>query len=504
MADDQKPKTMDINDLVRELSKSSTTPVAPTPPLAPPIQAPRPSFPSAPSAGSGPLVKPVTPAPMVGSPMAGIPPVVPKPFVPMPSTPPTVNPLPPKPFIPVTPIPAPIKPLQSKPLETSRPQVNTPLPPFNQSKPAPAPVVLPPPTSGVKEYQSSIRTMSEDISKLKLGQKPMGVDVPRKVEQTPVVKPVVPQPTNPSQQFKIPNVNLGEAQKTGPLAQTKDIKLPGTQKVEPTKPQIYVPPAGGDQRGLNRNMLFIGIGVVAIVAGFSYWFFVLRLPSPEVAVETPTPLATETPAPTPTPTLDSIFSGTPKQNIALTPKDTLAFFVGDIMGKVVVDPESFKEIQALDAQMSSVSYNFSELMTKLALNIPGELMSNFGTDSAMFVYGQKESFDSKGNLKVGTVAPNRVVIVAEIKDPSGVSQVASTWEATLSSDLNALFALGKTSKVQTGFLDNLYRGVSIRYRNFPYADMSIDYSFVPASNGKNYFVVTNSREAMYATIDKLK
>ncbi len=42
MADDQNPKTMDINDLVRELSKSSTSPATPSP--AP--QAPRPPFPT--------------------------------------------------------------------------------------------------------------------------------------------------------------------------------------------------------------------------------------------------------------------------------------------------------------------------------------------------------------------------------------------------------------------------------------------------------------------------
>src|SRR3989338_9387336 len=77
-------KTMDINDLVRELSKSSTTPVAPTPPPAPSSQAPKPSFPA-----------PVSP---------------------------TL-----KPFIP-TPAPSPIKPPMPKPMETPRPQFTAPLP----------------------------------------------------------------------------------------------------------------------------------------------------------------------------------------------------------------------------------------------------------------------------------------------------------------------------------------------------------------------------------------
>src|SRR3989344_2721356 len=49
MADDQKPKTMDIDDLVRELSKSSSTPTT-LPPTSGsvPQQANRPSFPTLP------------------------------------------------------------------------------------------------------------------------------------------------------------------------------------------------------------------------------------------------------------------------------------------------------------------------------------------------------------------------------------------------------------------------------------------------------------------------
>lgn len=487
MADDQKPKTMDINDLVRELSKSSTTPVAPTPPLAPPTQAPRPpSFPA-------------------------------KPFVPTPSTLPSINPPPLKPSIPpaIPSVPPLIKSSLPKQPETMpRPQVNAPLPPLNkpsqptigQIKPmSPSvPVVPTPPTSGVKEYQSSIRTMNEDISKLKQGQKPMGVEIPRKVEQIPVAKPVVPQPVIPNQQFKVPSVNLGEAQKTGPLTQSKDVKQQITPKMEP-KQQIYVPPESGQKR-INRNMLFVGIGVAAaIVVGFSYWFFVLRSPSPEIVIEspTPTPTVSKTSIPTPTPTLTSIFSGVPKQNTSIVLNNILASFVSDI-SVMVVAPGSFKIIEAVDAQTPSVLYNFSELLSKLAFNIPNELVNNFGNDSAMFIYGQKESFDLSSNLKVEVTAPNRIVIVAEIKDPSGVSAVTNIWETSLSSDLNPLFALGKANKDQPGFLDNSYRGVGIRYKNFPYPDNTIDYSIVIASNGKSYLVMADSREAMYATIDKLK
>lgn len=464
MADDQKPKTMDINDLVRELSKSSTSPVTPTPPTAAPApQAPRPSFP--------------TPKPPMSPPMTGSPtiPSMPKPSFPVPPTQPPVNPPPPKPVMP-------------------QPKFNVPPPPISGSAPT-----TPLPTPGVKEYQSSIRTMNEDISKIKQGQKPTGIDFPRKVEQVvPAPQPLPPKPAVPSQQFKVPSVNLGEAQKTGPLVQSKNIpKPPSAPKVEP-KPQIYIPEGGS--KGGNHNMLFLGIGAVAIVAGFSYWFFVLRQ-SP-VVVESPTPTPTETPIPTPTPTLTSIFSGAQKQNISIKPANSLTLFVSDV-SKVIVDPGSFKVVNATDAQTASVTYGFADLAAKLALKVPSDLVSNFGTDSAMFVYGQKESFDSKGNLKVGVTAPNKIVIIAELKTPADASAAATKWETTMSSDFKALFSLGVANKNQPSFLDNSYRNTSIRYKNFPYSDDTIDYAIVSAHNGKAYLVVTDSRESIFATIDKL-
>ncbi len=473
MADDQKPKTMDINDLVRELSKSSTTPTTPT--LQP---APRPSFPTP---------KPPLP-PMAGSTI----PSVPKP---------SVQTLPP--------VSAP----QMKPLETPKPQFSAPPAPLSQPKPAPtsSPAVpVPTPTPGVKEYQSSIRTMGEDISKIKQGQQPMGVPVPRKVEQVTPILPITPPPATkpavPGSQFRVPSVNLGEAQKTGPLASSKDgIKAPPAPKAGPTPPapQIFVPQEG--QKGSNRNMLFIGIGVVAVAAGFAYWFFVLRSPAPEVVVQTPAPTqtTTATPVPTPTPTLISIFSGAQKQSVGIKPKNSLAFFVSDVVGKAVIDPGKFKVVNATDVQTASVAYSFSDLLTKFSLKIPSELASNFGSDSAMLIYGQKESFDSKGNLQVGVTAPNRIVMVAELKALSGASQAAAKWETTLSSDLKILFGLGTANKNQPGFIDNSYKNTSIRYRNFPYSDKTIDYAIVSALNGKNYLVITDSRESIFAVIDKL-
>jgi len=513
MADDQKPTTMDINDLVKELSKSSTNPVTPTPQpaggSAPPTQAPRPI--------------PPTPKPPVSPPMAGLHATPPAPALPIQpkqslgaesrtldsssKSNMDLGRIGAKPFVPPTTVRPPIVPSPTPKPEAPRPQFNVPPQSFAQSKPAPAPspVTPPPATSGVKEYQSSIRTMNEDISNIKQGQKPAGINIPRKVEQVtpPSSQPVPPksnQPAGgPSQQFKVPSVNLGESQKTGPLAQSKNASKP-PQTTE-QKSQIYVPESGS--KGGNRNMMFLGIGAMALVAGFAYWFFVLRSPAPEIVIETPTPTPTETPAPTPTPTLSSMFSGVSRESVSIKQTGALASFVSDT-GQMVVSPGSFKTVGAVDVQVSSLSYGLTDLLAKLALKIPTELTSNIGNDSAVFVYGQKESFDSKGNLLIEPTASNRIVVVAELKDLSGVSEIITSWENSLSNDLKVLFSLGKSNKDQTSFTNNSYRNTNIRFWNFPYADRTIDYSIVVASNGKTYFVVTNSREAMFGTIDRLK
>lgn len=486
MADDQKTKTMDINDLVRELSKSATSPVTPTP--SP--QAPRPSFPTLPIQPKQSLDAESRTLDSSAKSNVDLGRIGAKP--PMPSSsggsminPPSVTPVQPKPPMP-------------------KPQFNVPPQPFSQPKPTlitpPSPTTQTPPTPGVKEYQSSIRTMNEDISKIKQGQQPMGVPVPRKVEQ---VVPVAPSPTPakpvmPSPQFKVPSINLGEAQKTGPLAQSKDFsKSTIAPKTEP-KPQIFVPQEG--QPGGNRNMLFLGIGAVAIVAGFAYWFFVLRLPAPEIVIETPTP--SQTPIATPVWDLVNIFSDGAIQGIGVVPDSLISDFNGTIDGGT--EEISVQGGQFINLKVSSETKDYSQLWLMDFLLKPDQgLVDNLGIERKIFLYGQKETFDSKGQLGTNTSVGKRLVFVSEVKNGTTATQLAQAWETTLSSDLKVLFSLGTANKSNPGFLDNFYRGVNIRYSNFPYPDKTIDYAIVSAQNGKTYFVVTNSRESIISAIDKL-
>jgi len=109
----------------------------------------------------------------------------------------------------------------------------TPTPPI---PPRPQPTSpMPPKPSPVQEYRSSIRTMGEDITSLKSGQKPSGVDVPRRVApEAPKASlpgaPAAPAPTGP-----MSSIGLGKTEKTG--------LLPGLPK--PAVPSVFA----GSSRG---------------------------------------------------------------------------------------------------------------------------------------------------------------------------------------------------------------------------------------------------------------
>lgn len=459
MADDQKPKTMDINDLVRELSKSPTTPATPSPVPQPP----RPSFPTPkpppPAGGPVPPMTSFSPAP-----------AVPKP--PTPSAPATV----PKPEIP-------------------RPQF-TPSPLPSQPKPAVPPV--PPSAPSVKEYQSSIRTMNEDISKLKQGQQPAGVNIPRKVEQVipvPQPQPAIPKPPSvpssgggPAPQFKAPNVSFGAPSKPAPMAVPKPITPPlvsrpvmPVPKVEP-KPQIYVPPE--KQLPDNRNILFITIGAVVVVAGLAYWFFVLRIPTPEIVVETPTPVPSQTPTPAPL----------PFEKLGVSDKVTIpstSVFASALVTELNARQPLAGQIRLYELiDENQQKYSFKDFLAKLlidtlALNDSGLL------DTKEWVLG------SYGQIAATGGSAGRLFIVLTQNDPNLATNIMTAWEPKLISDMTGLFGLTKT-KAKLSFASDVYSNVNFRFVRIPDKDLGVAYAIF-----QNYLVFGSSRDSFRAVIDSL-
>lgn len=465
MADDQGNKTTSIDNLINELTKQKSPQSA-----ASPINPPAISMSNPP-----PSQKPIPPpAPSMSVPNPVLPPNLPiaQPAIPKPVIPPMP-----------TPIPKPVMP-----------------PPF-VSKPTPpaVPPIKPPvsPSSPVKEYQSSIRTMSEDLSSLKTGQKPSGVSVPRTVEQQkpPVAPPALSKPPV-SPMMPGTQVKLGELQKTGPMAQQKvPVPAPMPKKEEP--PQIIIPEGG--KKMIGGNLLYIGITVIVVLAGAAYWFFVIRNPAIPEAVFTPTPSASSTPVAT----LNQLLSEALSVDIDLSESvNPLTDFNEAVKAQTISGGTSNKLNIKINAGGAEPA--LTNIFDKFLISYPAQLKTILGGETAILLYGQKEVFTAKGLPDTNAINVKKLIFMTEINDFAMAASISKEWELTMADGLKGIFELDVKKAASKTFLSSLYRETDVKYINFAYPDKTIDYAVIRASNGKNYLVVSGSREAIYGIIDKLK
>lgn len=427
------------------------------------------------------------------------------------ATPPVANTLP-RPT-PVSPAPVmPPRPMTPPPVVPN----SAPVPPKTSS--APATPITP---TAPKEYQSSIRTMTDDLAKLKAGQQPQGVDVPRKIDNTPIpAKPVVPTTPAPAPSGPKPTISMPSATKSAPLpsapaSQALKIPVPAPipRPVMPSatkvpaakldqKNQFYVPPADTKSASVSsgsRSLIFVGIAVVVVLLGGLYWYFMIGSSNTPVAVESP--VVTLTPRPTATPNpdvLSTIFTTHGGAIVLPSSGDPVTAFSNGISAQPNITPGTFTVIDiASGASNSAQILTISGLLNRFIASYPPALQTALGQNYKFLLYGQKESFDSKGKPVTNVVAGSRLVMVSEIASSS--ASILQGWEPTMSTNLSGVMAF--TSSKNTGpFLATNYNGVSVRFKNFPYPDHSIDYALIQY-NGKTYLVIAGSREAMFAAID---
>ncbi|MBI4158212.1 MAG: hypothetical protein HY505_01130 [Candidatus Yanofskybacteria bacterium] len=378
-----------------------------------------------------------------------------------------------------------------------------------------------------QEYKSSIRTMGEDITSLKSGQKPSGVDIPRKV--TPEApKPAMPgaskQETPPSGPMSF--VGLGGTEKTGPLAglpkppvfpsrpgSTSDLgqagktgplppppgssipfKPPGPFKAPEIQPSMTVP---SEKKGLSA-MFYLLIAGILVIGGVFYWFYLRPMESEIV----PSPIPTATPTPV-IKNLNEIFAGVPVNFDVSLSESVSSDFKTFANTLTVVSGEFVKINLVQDLDGTLVSLNFLDMFDMASTVYPSALRNSI-TDSAMLVFSQVEIFKEDGTIDFDTTQNlKKTVFMARVMDMSAVELMMKDWELTIAEDLGDYLLIEDTSEEESvNFLNNTYRGVSIRYKNFPFPDITVDYAVVEAA-GQNYLIIASSREAMYAAIDVL-
>lgn len=423
-------------------------------------------------------------------------------------------PLAPKPSTPdlrfVESVPRPTPP--PAPLSAPKPPVSSPFSSLPAVPPRPAPLnpgQTPTPSVSAtqnQEYRTSIRTMTEDISRIKTGQQPLGVDVQKTVQSSRPSTPPLPTPApipGVSQGRPSPSLqaNLGQTERSKPLAPI----LPTTVTPPPTPSsvmpsQIIIP----ENNGSSRNRLYILVALGAILIGGLYWF--LSSQNDEVAQTTPTVSATPriTPTATPAPkTLTTLIGGT-AQTIELANTGNAITNFWSKVDALALSGAEMRRISVTATTKEQGELTPLELLDRLLISYPAELKTLLTGETAIAVYGQREAFDAKGTIIPVPPVQKRIILFAEIRDSAATTTALKNWEPSMTNALSSLFRLTKTKAATATFLDNIYQTKAIRYRNFAYPDNTMDYSIVQASNGKIYLVFTHSREAVFAGIDKLR
>lgn len=133
-----------------------------------------------------------------------------------------------------------------------------------------------------------------------------------------------------------------------------------------------------------------------------------------------------------------------------------------------------------------------ETLDALRLSIPPVILAQFENNYIVAFHA-------------GPSGINSPIFAVEFKPERSYSSLREEfrmWEPSLEKDLATLLRLtGRKGEPANGqFLDNTYKGVSIRYLNFSDPTISLDYALIPE---KALVIITTSRESMYMVIDKV-
>jgi hypothetical protein len=299
--------------------------------------------------------------------------------------------------------------------------------------------------------------MSADIGRISTGQPPAGI----KPAPIPTPIPVVPPPA-------------------------------------PVPPPISIPESTGGS-GIGQKILY-GILVLGLLGAL--WWLASVFIGGQSSEPTPTP--TPTSSATLMPTVKSLSSYFQQATTGIELKGADAARTDFLNAFDTAQPATQQAIRLpVTGTTATTMADFIQLTTG---QMPDGVRSTLGQDWAALVYGQKEQFDQNGN-SITNSPGNRLILIGVVSDISAASQAMTAWESatpvSLAQQLAQLFEVDATKSIVTGFSTGTYRNIPVHYWNFPYADRSIEWAVMTASNNKNYLLLAGSREAMFFAIDQL-
>lgn len=340
--------------------------------------------------------------------------------------------------------------------------------------------------------------MQDDLAALKKGQPPAGFKIEKETEKEAEIIPQVisPKITPPP----VSHVELGKPEKAKlmPIEAQKGV---GTQKIPPSplpslsKPTINIPPVGGLLGRLRGRPDFkrIVFYVITGLAGFVITaFLVPYFASLPIVSVSPTPSRTTTVTPA---SIENFFSIVDSVGISFNPDSDFTTLFIDSVTKDFLLTSREPGIYRITSIDGTKRYGFSEFLGGVSVTVPDELKS-LADDSNLWL---TLTYKSDDTFSFG--------FVVKLLNPNMADEAITAlqnWESVITQALANLFKLDSTKAATVGFLDNIYNGTAIRYRNFPDPNLTIDFSVIQTKNGESYLIMVNSREHIYKIIDKLK
>ena len=178
----------------------------------------------------------------------------------------------------------------------------------------------------------------------------------------------------------------------------------------------------------------------------------------------------------------------PEKTVTLTPRTKSKEDVLEALTIEIQTQESPDTLKRIILKVDEHYLTSQEFFDALEISTPAGWLANFAGEFNFFIYTQNEGY--------------RWAAVLKWRDAQKALNDMQKWETTgLDKDLNPLyFGIVKGLPVVKEFVSDstMYRNIDVRYMNFPFEDLSVDYAFY-----KDYLLLSSSRKSMYKLVDLL-
>lgn len=394
-----------------------------------------------------------------------------------------------------------------------------------------------PPEQSAGARKLTIRSMAGDLEAVKKGQPPPNIPTtleppkppapilpplpksltpppPRPIPPPPPRPTPIPKPPEPPPPKPVPPISVPPTPSPiPPIRPTPPQPTPTVPPLRPSTPPPLPPreelPIRPVSAGRPRRLVLLGIVAAAIllfIIGEIWWFFIRPKPEPTAPTETllppPEEIVTTEPEeePTPEPIPAALLNYAKIEDVEITSTSSQAIIAAltDFLNR----PRNEGELVRLVLRLSDGRIaNFETLEAGLGLAIPLEVGGLFTGQYDFFLVGKiaaDEAACQKARLTAAECAGPRLGLALKVSNPATLKPLLSAWEPTMASNLQPLI-IPKVTSGAGSFSSNTYKGVGIRYRNFPIHTITIDYALA-----KNTLLITTSKNSMFAAIEALK